>query len=261
MKPMLAHVFKGASIQSPFFVQPKLNGIRGLYQNGRFWSRDEIPWHDEVIQHVADELVQVIPLDWILDGEFYRHGWSLQQINAAIAVKRFHKTPQTPQISFNVFDIVSVQPFPIRFATVVPLLRDLKNSFSVRTHICETLEQSTNLFCFYRRQGYEGIMYRHGNEGYVSKRCNHLLKRKAWFDSEFRIVGLEEGIGKCSNTLGALICITADEKRFRVGTGFDDATRKTFFIDPPIGQLATVQFIGWSDAGIPLNTSFQGLRE
>ena len=57
------------------------------------------------------------------------------------------------------------------------------------------------------------------------------------------------------------ICTASNGKKFRVGTGFDDVTRKLFIFDPPIGQLAKVQFIGYSDEGIPLNTSFQGLVE
>lgn len=258
---MLAHVFKGEYIQPPFFVQPKLNGVRALYQAGRFWSRDEIPWHSEVVSHITSELLQTVPSDWILDGEFYCHGWSLQQINSAIGVKNLSKTPRCKQVSFNVFDIVSVAPFPERFAQVVPLLRNLKNSFAVPTHVCEQLDQGLSLFHHYKRQGYEGVMYRHGSSGYVSKRVNSLLKQKAWFDAEFRIIDIEEGTGKCSNALGALVCVTPAGKRFRVGTGFDDATRKMYFLSPPIGSLANVQYIGLSDKGIPLNTSFQGLRE
>jgi DNA ligase-1 len=205
--------------------------------------------------------MSTVPHGWILDGEFYHHGWSLQQINSAIAVKRLHKTPATEAVSYNVFDIVSTEPFYLRFASVVPMLRDHKSVRAVPTHVCDTLDQALSYFHHYKRTGYEGIMFRHGPDGYLSKRCNSLLKHKAWFDSEFRIIGLEEGTGKCTDTLGALVCVTPAGKRFRVGTGFDDATRKMYFLQPPIGALASVQYIGLSDEGIPLNTSFQGLRE
>ena len=259
---MLAHVYKGQQLPIPFYVQPKLNGLRALYQNGQFWSRDEIQWQPAVVHHIVSELAQVVAPNWILDGEFYTHGQSLQQINSAIAVKRLFPTQQTLSISFNVFDAVSERPFHIRYPEVIQSLRDLKHTKLVPTHVCTTLDEATDLFNKYKNQKFEGIMYRLDPHGYTeAKRVSHLLKRKAWLDEEFEIIGFEEGEGKCNGLLGALVCRTPSGKSFRVGTGFDDITRKLFILDPPIGLLAKVQFIGYSDSGIPTNTSFQGLVE
>jgi DNA ligase 1 len=260
MKPMLAHLYDGRDIPGIFYVQPKLNGIRALYQNGGFWSRDEVKWRPEVVLHITEELRQVVPSKWILDGEFYNHGWSLQQINSAIGVKRLYPTLNTHAISFNVFDAISERPFIDRFSDLIYVVRDLKHTHLVPTYPCDSPDCATELFNRYKRFRYEGIMYRLDPHSYaIGKRVSFLLKRKAWHDEEFQIIGIEPGLGKYSGSLGALVCITPNGKEFRVGTGFDDGTRLLFNLTPPVGSLAKVQFIGYSDEGIPLNTSFQGL--
>lgn len=259
MKPQLAQLYEPRRLTGPFVVQPKLNGIRALYQNGRMYSRDEIPWQENVLEHITRELKHIIPSDWILDGELYMHGWSLQRINSAVAVKRNFPTNETASVIYNVFDTVSSKDFITRFAELCILLRCVKATRLVPTHPCSTVLDGDTWFAHYIRESYEGIIYRIINRPYEpSKRVNHMLKRKGWQDDEFTITGVEEGEGRCAGMLGALELI-CDGGAFKVGTGYDDKTRQEYLLNPPIGQRATIQYLMLSDAGIPLNTSFKGL--
>ena len=68
----------------PCYVQPKLNGIRALYQNGNFQSRDQLPFPPGLLNHLSSPLQSAFDPSVILDGELYVHGWPLQRINAAV---------------------------------------------------------------------------------------------------------------------------------------------------------------------------------
>jgi len=257
---MLAHVLSLKKMQPPFAVQPKLNGVRCLYQNDIMTSRDEIPWAQTMLTHIREELSTLIPAPWILDGELYVHGWSLQQINSAVAVKRNEPTDRTFLVTYNVFDTVSLQGFLTRFKAITPILRDLKHVKLVPTHLCQSHSEADALYLHYRKLGYEGIMYRKLDQPYEpDKRVHTLLKRKGWLDDEFEIIGVQEGEGRCVGMCGALVCRATNGATFNVGTGFDDSTRVSFLTSPPIGLFAKVQYLSLSDSGIPLNPSFQCL--
>ena len=123
MKPLLSHIYAPHRIIYPVHVQPKLNGVRALYQAGHFQSRDELPWNNGVLRHLTEPLKGILPEDVILDGELYVHGWPLQKINAAIAVNRYHPTNESPNIEFHVFDVVDFsKPFDERVDTVTQVL-------------------------------------------------------------------------------------------------------------------------------------------
>ena len=106
MKPLLAHIYEPHRVTYPCYVQPKLNGIRALYQNGCFQSRDGIPFPTGLLSHLARPLLDTFDPSVILDGELYVHGWPLQRINAAVTPVRQHPTEDTVQVEYHVFDVV-----------------------------------------------------------------------------------------------------------------------------------------------------------
>jgi len=78
MIPMLAKTLGPKFSSYPCYVQPKLNGVRALYQRGQdtFWtfqSRDEKTWKTEVLAHIGNELCSLELGSVILDGELYVH--------------------------------------------------------------------------------------------------------------------------------------------------------------------------------------------
>lgn len=275
MKPMLARTYGPKFNRWPVYVQPKLNGVRALYQQvepssdsaaGVFQSRDEKQWKESVLFHIEDELTTLELNGVILDGELYRHDWKLQRINGAIAVNRNDPVADTLEVCFHVFDVVNpLFPFSERWIDVANQLRaaNLPHVKVVDTSLVHDRDQLDRYFHMSTALGYEGVMlrpdgpYEFGVTGHgTQKRSEYLWKYKSWLDDEFRCIGVSQGEGKADIGIGALILITIDGGHFKVGTGFDDAERVEFMKNPPIGKLVRVRYLCLTEDGIPFNPSF-----
>lgn len=287
MKPLLAHTYEPRLVSFPCYVQPKFNGIRALYQNGSFQSRDELPWNAGVLRHLSDQLLNLFDPSVVLDGELYYHGWPLQRINGAVAINRREPNEDTLEVDYMIYDQVNfTQPFDERFAFVSETLEThiptagLGSPRASTTMKATTLEEVDKFYAFCVDHKFEGIMYRLGdcpytlpkqNEGMLrgnvrsrarmlsdkNNRTWHLIKRKDWQDGEFLITGLVEGEGKRQNMVGALELITRTGAPFRCGTGFteDQAIRWWDNNALVVGHFAKIQFLVYSDDGIPMNNS------
>jgi len=277
VRPMLARTFGPKYTRFPCYVQPKLNGVRALYQDGMFQSRDEKLWKRPVLKHLVDDLRQLNLGPAVLDGELYVHGWRLQRINGAIAVNRNEPCADTLHVEFHIFDIVDpTRKFSQRW---LPLAYGLKESTLehckvVTTDYVHTPEEMERYFHHYTSKGYEGIMLRpdgpyefgetpHGTQ----KRSETLWKYKQWQDDEFECCGITHGEGKADIGIGALELIANKPFRtfpnngghlhvFKVGTGFSDEERIKFARNPPIGKLVRVRYLELTADGIPFNPSF-----
>ena len=278
MKPMLAHKFVDHRnrLQYPIYVQPKLDGVRGLYSRGQFQSRDEHLYRPAVVAQFTRELeLMNLHEDFILDGEFYFHGLKLQRINSAIGVNRLEPSEQTARIEYHIFDVIHkldpLQPFSER-AKLLDKIREKILYFNcsrirvVPTHFVDELTAEA-LYCQYRSNGYEGTMYRIPSAPYgFAERCPRkdnrwscLLKRKEWQDDFFPVVGWEEGEGKYQGQVGALVCRTANGATFTVGSGISDEERTTFLYKLP--SQAKVRFEAYSEAGVPLKPTLESTHE
>lgn len=290
MKPLLAHIYEPHRVTYPCYVQPKLNGIRALYKAGHFQSRDQLPFPDGLLDHLAKPLLEVFGSGVespVLDGELYHHGWPLQRINAAVTPVRLKPTEDTALVEYHIFDSVDFsKPFSDRRFTF-----DAQRMFEgrvnlVRTVHCGTEALANELYAQFVSEGYEGMMYRLGDcpytrpkqpqwtaewvadarprSGFLSDKNNrvwHMLKRKDWRDDEFECREVVEGEGKLKGMLGALVCIAKSKPegifrinpRFSIGSGLTDSERKHYWENPPIGQLIKVKYLCLSSDGIPLN--------
>lgn len=281
MKPMLAHQYEPSRWSNePTWLQPKLNGVRALYQAGYFQSRDELPWNEPVLRHLTQPLKLMFPDErTILDGELYVHGWPLQKINGAIAVNRLEPNGLTWEVEYHIFDVVSYNlPFEERFYNVMKY----KNLFTpdIKVRMVETIRvdhqgDAEDFYAMQVSKGYEGIMYRIGECPYTqpkqprqpsvgngrlkflsdqNNRTWHLLKRKDWQDDEFMCYGVEEGKGKYVGMAGALLCQTPTGATFGVGSGLTDREREVYWNESnPIGRRIKVKFLTYTSDGVPFN--------
>lgn len=274
MKPMLARTVGPKFDQYPCYCQPKLNGVRALYQLGTFQSRDEKVWRPEVLLHLTSELSTLnIDHNLILDGELYRHGWRLQRINGAVAVNRSQPRDDTTDVEFHVFDVVAPErKFSDRWFEVMLAIRraQLPHVHAVATGHVPDKNVMEQCFHYYTHEGYEGIMLRPdglyefgehlGRNGtQTSYRSKTLWKHKSWQDDEFHCVDMTQGEGKAEIGIGALILKTHQDHpqiTFGVGTGFTDEDRIEFAQNPPIGRLVRVRYLTLTADGIPFNPSF-----
>lgn len=274
MKPMLARTWGPKFNHYPCFVQCKLNGIRALYQNGVFQSRDEKFFM--CLGHIVEELKTLGLGDLILDGELYVHGWKLGRINGAAAVNRKELSDDTLKVEFHVFDVVdNKKGFKDRFSPIDNPIRDaaLRYVKVVNTHYVDNPDYGDNNFTDYVSLGYEGLMYRPDGPykfgsrwseragKYTEYRSEFLWKRKQWEDAEFRCVGTTPGLGKASIGIGAFVFESYVESKHAVvqwtcGTGLDDSERVHWAENDPRGKLIRVRYPYLSADGIPQCPSF-----
>ena len=272
-----------AKLTFPFYVQPKLNGVRALYHQGIMQSRglreeEGKVWDPSVVLHFTQPLALACPPTWILDGELYCHGKSLQQINSAVAVKRKSTSSVTHEIHYHIFDIIDTQCLHRPFHERAELLELLKTQLVI--HQATTVQVvptvcvnnpglDDELYQSYRSQGYEGIMYRlplapygFAEEcGNKENRWKSLLKRKGWIDDEFLILGFELTTGAKGNQGFQLTCQTQRGHEFTVGSGLTVEQQNYYAQNSPEGFLAKVRFEMLSDKGIPLKPTLEAILD
>ncbi len=89
---------------------------------------------------------------------------------------------------------------------------------------------------------WEGVMC-NKNVPYRCTRHNGILKVKRFYTMDLPIIAVEEGANRLAGTLGALV-VDYKGNEVRVGSGFDDATRRKVWAnrDMYIGQLVECQY-------------------
>jgi DNA ligase-1 len=248
---------------------PKLNGLRCMYIPGQgFYSRDGKRWNDAVLAHITPPTT-----DYILDGELYCHGMSLQKINAAVGVNRIEAGPDAERIKFFAFDLVEPKFNALtRMLLLEKIVNDHREEIEMVTmvewEICKTRIELDDCYKAYVDQNYEGQMLKsvfgsYMPQGTKERSTMNLQKRKAFLDAEFfcvdRVVSDE---GKCKGKLGALKFVTSKGVSFEVGTGFTDEEREEY-IQPSYDfrKKATIKYLNLTDDGRPFNASFVGWRD
>ena len=111
--------------------------------------------------------------------------------------------------------------------------------------------------------GAESLMLHRGSSLYKATRNDDLLKVKTHTDAEAKVIGYIPGKGKYAGQMGALLVEMPSAggqagKRFKLGTGFDDALRQN---PPAIGSQVTYRYRGLNDSGIPRFASFLRQRD
>jgi hypothetical protein len=140
---MLPDTYAEHKIIYPILVQPKMSGVRTLYQDGAFQSEGD--WLDK-INKIAADLQNIFPVKVVLDG--------------VIKDDKYH-----------VFDVVNFRAqFKTRFDVVVQILRDSKDHHEVKTVPTRKIfakSQADDQFDFWLNEGYHGMIYRLGNCPYT----------------------------------------------------------------------------------------------
>lgn len=266
--PMLAHEYtkRGKDIKMPCFVQPKLDGIRCLIirrekevilmsRKGKEFTRlDHIRYSIEI-----EDWFQKHP-NIILDGELYGHTLPFEKISGA--VRREKLKPEDEHIEkdvrFNVYDCINVdkpkEDFVMRYGRIEdhfahnshPVALVKTEHLALRDHIQERHDK-------YVEQGYEGIMLRNADGHYaLNKRSKDLQKYKNFQDSEYQIVGFEQGRGNAEGTV-IWFCKTEDGKHFKVRPRGTDEQRREWYQNGInyIGKYLTVRYQELSADGVP----------
>lgn len=266
MKPMLAKKYVPRKVQFPCLIQPKLNGIRGIYTGGdTMQSRSNgldvaKLWNPDVVRPFV-EVLQKLKLN--VDGEFYCHGMSLQKINSRIAINSNQPHRDIDQLTYNIFDIISDLPQNIRLEKLEELEGQLEYPVKiVQTYYCVSSSFAEQAYRNFRDEGYEGMMYRTYDAPYgrehncpnKENRWNCLLKRKEWQDMDCTCVGVNESsefIAIKEPHLATLQLRTDDGVVFN-SAGMDHSQKVNYLHNPPIDKRVKIKYEVLSDSGKPL---------
>jgi len=272
IKPMLAHQFRDyqTKVTYPCLVQPKLDGVRMVWDGEKFYSRKGKPLYPSFT--LVKELRRVasgIPLD----GELYHKDLSFDEVSAAVRTNR--ATPDTALIEYHVFDAIDAakKGQERQFVVCRALSQEGLTKLKIVPTFCALSERDLEqFFRTWKEQGYEGLIYRNPKGFYFHARSDNrtkdLLKLKVWpgdpsFSVVAQIVGVKEGkTGKARGTCGALKVITKDSC-FSVGSGLDYPQRDEIWENPQrfIGKSILVEYQEMTKAGVPRFPIFKGFVE
>jgi ATP-dependent DNA ligase len=178
--PMKATLFNEDKIRFPAYVQPKLDGFRGIAVKGKIYSKKGLPYPH--LQHIK------VPREYILDGELYIHQEPIGSLKRVLGRKSIN-SPEIKEIQrkikYYVFDVITDKPFEERYK----ILKGLDINLVPTTKI-HTLQELYNLKDYYMKNGYEGIIVRNKDGLYKQgKVSQNVLRTKDFSKGIFKIVG------------------------------------------------------------------------
>ncbi|MBS0454953.1 MAG: DNA ligase [Proteobacteria bacterium] len=248
---MLAAVYQPGTPLTDYWVSEKYDGVRGYWDGKQLVLRS-----GETVAAPA-----WFTAHWPrqpMDGELWIGRGKFEQTVSTVR----SKTPNDAawrEVHFMVFDL------PQQSGTFTQRLAALRRLLPVTTapwlvpvpqQRATTHEDLQALLERTVRGGGEGLMLHRGNAIYRGERSNDLLKVKTFDDADARVVAYVDGKGRHTGRMGALVVEMPDGRRFKLGSGFSDAQRRT---PPAVGSWVSYRFNGSTDNGLPRFARF--LRE
>ena len=249
-EPMLAKSYDDYKdeLKYPVYSQPKLDGIRCIVKKDGMWSRNGKPIVSAPHVLVAlRDFFNKFP-NAILDGELYADKFA-NDFNAICSlVKKTKPTPQdledsAKNIQYWVYDWILPKTFSDRNIDITAYVNNNNVVRRVSTHRVDTITQLNELYEKYIDEGYEGQMVRTDGP-YENKRSKHLLKRKEFQDSEFKILDIVEGVGNKSGMAGHMVFKNHKDIEFHSNIKGDREYLKELLKNKNkyIGKSATVKY-------------------
>ena len=258
-EPMLAHKWEDQKdkVKYPIYSQPKLDGIRCIVKKDGMWSRNgkkiiSAPHIYEAMKH----LFTVNP-DLIFDGELYADKFA-NDFNAICSlVKKTKPTVEdlnesAVKIEYHIYDLPSCKAPFVGRRQALYYMELPKCCVKVAVEQINNLNDVTAHYEDYITKGYEGQMLRL-NLPYENKRSKSLLKHKSFIDTEYKIIGVEQGKGNLTGKMGALVFKTSKGDTFNasINGGWDYLEELWNSKDKLIGKQATVKYFNLTPDGKP----------
>lgn len=272
VKPMLApsKPWKAGDKKNkyPKIMEPKLDGLRSTVliqeNNVVVLSRSGKPY--PTLGHIEKAIMAAnLPAGIILDGEIYKHGWGLQEINRA--VKKYRKGI-TEQLEFWVYDLASSKELQeVRSNEVRAYVQAVGAPLLFATSIGVKSDKDVQtMHDTYVKNGYEGGMLKDLDGTYQpGQRSSFWQKVKMFDDDEYKIVGYELGergvedlMFVCESPKGS-----TSEPTFKAKMKGSRETKYELFVDMQnlIGKQLTVKHFGFTEYGIPNLPTGKAIRD
>ena len=273
LKPMLLHDFTKYEhkIQYPCIVQPKLDGIRCLWnpETQRLMTRGGKEVHNEHIREIIGYLQSTINRSDFLDGELHCPGVPLQEVIHMIS-------KEDTRLIFSIFDIpVENIPFKSRLKTLYEcygrIVSKLASISIVPSEVSMSPETTQDIYNTWIAGGSEGVVVKNieGLYKFDYRSCD-ILKYKPVFDKEFRINAVDYDISPSGQRMICFLCRTDENKEFKVTPSWSHDERARLYTkwlsddDDRVvyhGKMLTVEYRGISNDGIPLHAVGKAIRE
>jgi ATP-dependent DNA ligase len=233
--PMLANKWEDRQqyISEPFYVQPKIDGVRLLVSKKGCFSRTGkiVPGLDHLSNGLRD--------GEFLDGECYAPDKTFEEITSI-----FKTNPK--DLEFHIFDYFDLERPELTF-------EERMDCISIETFLVKKKSSVKTYHDLFTSRGYEGVMIRDARSTYeVGKRSNYLLKYKEFQTEEYEIVGAKTGHGRDANAV-VWMCKIQDGREFTVRPEGTIAQREEYYKNYKkyIGKQLTVRFQNLTALGVP----------
>ena len=235
---MLAKLFDKRRVKYPCFGSPKIDGVRAIFKDGKFYSRGGHIYQG--LDLLAAEIMNNLDTSTPLDGELTVANKSFQEGSGMI-----RSNLPTPNAIFHVFDLPEVD---IPFVERLTLMADIQTpSFKVYPVMHKKLysfDEITDFYTACRKANYEGAVIKSYRYKYKGTRSYDWMKMKNVITVDLKVVGVFEGTGKYEGQLGGIV-VDFNGVEVRVGSGFSDSDRVSLWDnqDTVIGQTAEVLYM------------------
>lgn len=271
---MLAENFKPSWIKEDIALQPKMDGVRSIWDGTHFYTRNQKP----IVG--LPKLLEILKKQFNgfpMDGEIFAPNLDFDTIVGN--TKRTVNVEENEELCFYAFDL------PIENLSFKERFEKLKEKIEKENHkrIClvqTNFEKASSIKNFnIFGKSYEGTMVRNSDSEYkFSGRSTDLLKVKVMHDMEALVIDQKElmnykkiivpkgtpgskryaggsyyknGDAIPQNTLGALVCTLPNGKTFEIGSGFNKKQRKEFWTNSLLGKTVTFKYQELTKDGIP----------
>lgn len=258
-------------------LEPKLDGVRMLLmvipgddgevtticfsRNGKQFDNFfhiEKQIHENFTKLVRKAATSNLSMGFVMDGEVI--GNSFQEL---MRQARRKTDVQADDSVYNVFDILPLASFReghwnAQLHKRIKILEDMRSvidtmpNVELLPHIMVDLDTAAGRDQLERyaqdsvKQGFEGIMIKNVDAPYECKRNTFWMKWKPTITVDLTVVGIEEGTGRNSGRLGALVCEGEDDGKFiqvNAGSGYSDADRDSYWADSNLIIGRTVEIM------------------
>ena len=244
-----------------FAITTKIDGGRiiAIKENGKvsFYTRAGQKY--EGLVDLEKEMADRLPDNYVFDGEITLLDYQKYDSKTAykLAMKITRADREKHGVKMLVFDGMPVENWKAQYcpyawhsrrATLDAIFID-KDAYAY-FELLPVLYQGTDtskileLLDAEMARGQEGIMINICDAPYEFKRTNSLLKVKKMSTVDLEIVGYEEGSGRLSNTLGAILVRYKNGNIVKVGSGFSDELRALIWTDPSdfVGKIVEISY-------------------
>jgi DNA ligase 1 len=240
---LLAQDWQAGLNPADYLVSEKLDGVRAYWSGSQLLSRSGLPiraptWFTARLPMMA------------LDGELWL---GRRQFDVVSSLARADRTDDAlwRSVSLQLFELPGASGTFAQRAQALAEIAARIGGPSVRSveqgRITNEADLRKRLDDVVRAGG-EGLMLHRADAPYVTGRHEVLRKLKPLHDAEALVIGHTPGTGKYQGLLGALEVQTQEGLRFKLGTGFSDADRRT---PPPVGSTVTYTYRDVTPSGRP----------